>query len=80
MKKCASELQLEAFIREDAAARRDELSRRPEAGGLDEPGGGGRASSGVFSPIDGRLPSIGFGDQVSISFSGYKPLHFCSDM
>ncbi|GJN39030.1 hypothetical protein PR202_gb28123 [Eleusine coracana subsp. coracana] len=64
MKKCPSELQLEAFIREDAAARRNEPSVRPEAGGLDEPGGS-RASTGVFSLTAGRLPGIGFCGQVS---------------
>ncbi|GJM97767.1 hypothetical protein PR202_ga14719 [Eleusine coracana subsp. coracana] len=69
MKKCPSELQLEAFIREDAAARRNEPSGRPQAGGLDEPGGG-RASSGAFSLTASRLPGIGFGDQQQSTMDG----------
>jgi hypothetical protein len=79
MKKCASELQLEAFIRADAVAGPNEPSCRPLTGCLDEPRGSS-ASSGVFSPVTGRLPNIGFGYQVStmscqtISFSGCNPL------
>nr|CAB3471080.1 unnamed protein product [Digitaria exilis] len=56
MKKCPSELQLEAFIRESGegagGAARSMLGRGEDSsGGLDELGG-----SGVFSP------GIGFGD------------------
>ncbi|XP_062229482.1 bZIP transcription factor RISBZ5-like isoform X2 [Phragmites australis] len=57
MKKCASELELEAFIREGGG----------DAGGFDEPGGG-RASSGVFSPA-GVQPDIGFGDPNTMDAS-----------
>jgi hypothetical protein len=64
MKKSASELQLEAFILEDAAAGLNEPSCRSLTGWLDEPQGS-PASSGVFSPIAGRLLSISFGDEVS---------------
>jgi hypothetical protein len=55
MKKCASELQLEAFIREhfEAEAERDGPVNGPDAG--------------VFSP-GGGLPGLCFGDSVSIKF------------
>ena len=62
MKKCASELQLEAFIRETGAdARADAGRSNPGCGGPGEPGG-----SGVFSPgAGGALPGVGFADSVS---------------
>ena len=60
MKKCASELQLEAFIRESGADARAAAGRsNPGCGGPGEPGG-----SGVFSP-GGALPGVGFADSVS---------------
>ncbi|XP_062178746.1 bZIP transcription factor RISBZ5-like isoform X2 [Phragmites australis] len=69
MKKCASELELEAFIREDAAhadAGRNKPSGRAHAAGFDEPGGSGR-----FSPGAGGLPGIGFGDPNTMDESSW---------
>jgi len=62
MKKCASELQLEAFIRESGDDARAAAGRgNPGCGGPGEPGG-----SGVFSPgAGGALPGVGFADSVS---------------
>ncbi|KAG8075021.1 hypothetical protein GUJ93_ZPchr0006g43080 [Zizania palustris] len=50
MKKCASELELEAFIREDAAAKTGE--------------GAGGVVAGVFSP--GELSGLGFADSNTL--------------
>jgi hypothetical protein len=55
MKKCASELELEAFIRESGEdARAAAGGSSPGCGGSSDPGG-----SGVFSP------GFGFADSVS---------------
>ncbi|XP_066377130.1 bZIP transcription factor RISBZ5-like [Miscanthus floridulus] len=62
MKKCASELQLEAFIRESGAAAG---RSNPGCGGPGEPGG-----SGVFSP-GGALPGVGFADSNTMDDSSW---------
>ena len=59
MKKCPSELQLEAFIREEAGAG----DRKP---GVLSPGDGAR-KSGVFSPGDGEMSVL---DQSTLDGSG----------
>ncbi|XP_066376420.1 bZIP transcription factor RISBZ5-like [Miscanthus floridulus] len=66
MKKCASELQLEAFIRESGADARAAAGRsNPGCGGPGEPGG-----SGVFSP-GGALPGVGFADSNTMDDSSW---------
>ncbi|XP_066370591.1 bZIP transcription factor RISBZ5-like [Miscanthus floridulus] len=68
MKKCASELQLEAFIRESGDDARAAAGRgNPGCGGPGEPGG-----SGVFSPgAGGALPGVGFADSNTMDESSW---------
>lgn len=65
MKKCASELEFEAFIRQHLAAAEAEAQRGrpghgPDDGGFGEPG----ARADVFSP--GGLPGLCFGDSSAL--------------
>ncbi|KAM0832038.1 hypothetical protein ACQ4PT_065147 [Festuca glaucescens] len=67
MKKCASELELEAFIREHLAAAEVEVEAERDRPG--EPGQGG-----VFSPGSG-LPGLCFGDSNALGLEGSNAGH-----
>ncbi|XP_048540557.1 bZIP transcription factor RISBZ5-like [Triticum urartu] len=77
MKKCASELEFEAFIRQHLAAAEAEAQRGRPGHGNDDGGFGGDpgARADVFSPGSG-LPGLCFGDsQNALELEGSNPGH-----
>ncbi|CAM0908925.1 unnamed protein product [Alopecurus aequalis] len=71
MKKCASELELEAFLRQHLAAAEAERDR-PGGNGPDGAGIGEPRPGGVFSP-GGGLPGNCFGDSNDLQLEGSNP-------